>query len=399
MRLEEIFDTPIPTFIHLERYVNDGSPSGFTGQRGVSPAYAPRGPAQDFEVPVLLMPNDDVVSFGDMATVRRLLGAPPSCTPIPVHPDILPEIRAVPGVLGVGAISIRAQPTASERTLLTAGPQPICLKLHYPRLIGRFRRDMPLFKWLGAQDSGRFLRDYLRRRELIGIFDEPAGAFVFHGSAGFGTIFRSLPLIGDNEALVPAFSLFARDRRAPEDPSLLEQLVRAERLTPAWFCDELVRPLLKAYVELSTAAGLIPECNAQNLVVSLAAGSPKVRWHLRDMEDVWKDVTVRQARGLESYCVPYHTIDLSTDADYFQRRSFLFDFKLGEYLLGPLVEAAAPLFAVPTEALVAEIRSLSRDLWSATPGYFASEDIWYGYPDVAEVSRATYVAHRGPQFR
>jgi len=399
MRLKEIFDTPLPAFIHLERYVNDGSPSGFTGQRGVSAAYAPRGPAPGFEVEVLLMPNNDVVSFGDVATVRRLLGAPPSCTPIPVHPDILPEIRAAPRMGSIPAISIRAQPTASERTLLTAGPHPICMKLHYPRPIGRFLRDMQLFKWLGAQDSGRFIRDHLRRNELIGIFDEPAGAFVFHGSAGFGTIFRSLPLIGDKGALVPAFSLFARDRRAPEDPPLLEQLVHAEGLTPAWFIDELVRPLLEAYVELSTGAGLIPECNAQNLVASLPAGSPKVRWHLRDMEDVWKDVSVRRARGLESYCVPYHTIDLSTDADYFQRRSFLFDFKLGEYLLGPLVEAAAPLFGVPSEALVAEIRSLSRDLWSATPGYFASEDVWYGYPNVAEVSRATYVAHRGPRFR
>lgn len=409
MRMADLFRDPIRAFLDVEQCVNDGSPSGFSRNSGLSPQYRPSPGAGFFEVPVFALPAEGVTQIGTLAGVNQFRSiAAAHMAAVPVHPDVLSDFRDS-RILGKGpTMTLRVAATASERTVMTdwkrEGP-PIFLKLNCPRQIGRFVRAMPLFKWLGAADSGHFVRAFVRDNpEGFGFFDEFAGVYVEGPGlpSGFGSIFRSFPTeaaCGCSAALVPAFGLFSRDQRFPTDPPLLAQFMWNWGWTADDVMHKLVLPLLTNYVHMALCGGLMPECNAQNVVLRVCQDGTGLRWYLRDMEDVWKDLTVRCAIGLDVVCVPYHTIDARSDADYYQRRSFLYDFKLGQYLLEPLARAAALALQVPAAKISQMFQEAGRLAWSGNEDYFSTPDDWYCYPKEASVSRRCYERRERPPFR
>lgn len=83
MRLESIFHDKERSYIYMERYVNDGSPSGFDRIHTSSPDTAPRGHADRFELLVLRF--DDRVRIRNVGTQTNLL--PKQC--MFCHPDNL----------------------------------------------------------------------------------------------------------------------------------------------------------------------------------------------------------------------------------------------------------------------------------------------------------------------
>jgi len=409
MKFEKLFESPVATFAYLERYVNDGSPSGYTFTSGVSDLYSPRGAPEFFKLPVFSLLRESVTQVGTLANIHwaeALLGQ--GHVPIPVHPDVLSDVRTGVYLPNEPYLSLSVSPTASGRTVMTDwrdGVVPIFLKLHYPRVIGRFSRGIPLYKWVGSIQSSHYLRAFLRDNEgLLGLFDEFAAIYVEGNAAssGFGSIFRKFPrkaLQKGRTALLPAFSLFSRDYKCPADEPLIAQIVRDCRLSVEDFLERYVEPIISSYVILATQAGLLPECQAQNVVFGITAEGYLAGIYLRDMEDVWKDLTRRESLGLDTACVEYHTITHERDADFFKRRSFMYDFKLGEYLLHPLAVAAHLALGISLNDLRLAMQTVGRTAWRAEEDYFQPASRWYCYPNNQVVSRATYLERANPRFR
>ncbi|MBI5275981.1 MAG: hypothetical protein HY854_05920 [Burkholderiales bacterium] len=405
MKIHEVFENPLSGLLAAERYVNDGSPSGFSSASELSLQHRPLEGSETIQIPVFYVPWERVVSFGRIEAIRDRVGTcPQDCIPVPVHPGALESVlqdRALGGISP--AATFDAAPTASGRTVLAVGDKPFFVKLHFPGRIGRFNRAMPLYKWIGAKESAHYLREFLRGGlRSFSHLDEVGGVFAeSERGPGFGTVYRDLPerTVSAGAALLPAFSLFSRDHRNAADPSLLAQILERWRMDADSFIEVFVAPLVHSYVQLAVEAGLIPECNAQNVLFRVLMHSEKVEIYFRDMEDLWKDLTVRESLGLESSCVPYHTIRQSEGSDYFERRSFLFDFKFGEYLVVPLIEEAARFLRIRSSDLVSATRRIVRDAWSVSPGYFPYGTDWFRYPRERDVSRSHYERTSHARFR
>lgn len=407
MLLHDLFSRPRESFMYLERYVNDGSPSGFNTDMPTQ--FCPFTGPERFALPIFSLPWDAVTRFGDLSRLgwtRRLLSE--GRMPIPVHPHIVTDLQRLRLLPEEPDFTVDVVPTASGRTVIMDWSEAEGLsfaKLHYPRMLGRFVRGMPLFKWVAGQESSRFMRAFLMgNQECVGMFDEFAGLYVEdrHPQGGFGTIFRRTPpvtMIDDERALVPAFALFARDRGHHEDPPLLTQLIHDRHLTLGDLTNQFVRPLIGAYVALATTGGLMPECNAQNVAFCISTTGNGAGIFFRDMEDVWKDLSQRTSAGLDATCVNYHTIQLGVDPDYYQRRSFMYDFKLGEYLLSPLAAAASSALGVSQDLVLREMRDVGRCTWRGHEQYFQPRDSWFCYSRTLGVSRARYDELSDPRFR
>lgn len=412
MKFDELCRSPVAGFLQLERYANDESPSGFTISRTALPTeFHPLGHQSDFELPIFGLPRVSGVQIGEVRDVlwtRPILDADE--LPCPIHPVVLEEITGKFALLANSQprLRVRASPTSSGRTVWVPAETEtmgVFIKLHFPRVLGRFERGIPLYKWIAASESARLLathRDVLMPR--VDYFYDFVQLFFFEGSgsSGFGTFFRRFPASFEPEggrALIPSFSLFSRDRRQPEDPPLLWQILDRRRHSIETLMGELIAPLIESYVEMATNLGLIPEWNAQNLVLELDADGCLRRVCLRDMESLWKDLTVRRAQNLPADFATYHTLRRESDSDYFERRSFLFDFKFGEYVLRPICLSASQRLGVPPQSVLQAARDIGKAAWAAHPDYFSSADLWFRYQAAMEVSRETYEACRDPSFR
>ena len=85
---------------------------------------------------------------------------------------------------------------------------------------------------------------------------------------------------------------------------------------------------------------------------------------------------------------PYKCIS-NNDKNYLKRHSFMYDHKLGEYLLDPLVECAATFLHTNTQEIRRDLRDYVRKMYgNATNNFFPSNCCWYKYPNI-EIDRST----------
>lgn len=126
MKLDDFLADPTPgtsreafqnrRFLYLERFVNDGSPSGFTsGPHQVSSEFRPEVDRPSFMVPTLVAPSGPEtieISGGipgnQIGIVEKMGGA------IPIHPDVAQDNFLKAGM--TRGLSFRAAPTSSART-------------------------------------------------------------------------------------------------------------------------------------------------------------------------------------------------------------------------------------------------------------------------------------------
>lgn len=151
MKLEEIISNP-QSFIYMERYVNAGSRtySSFSSFNGVAPRYQPMSDAPYFELPFVIVPREKVgCYFDDPAPALRDFYIRGNSVLFPVHPEVFysndedPLLRELPHY--PRAASLRVAPTSSTRTVMVLDGQGVpvhFLKLHCPRRISRFTREM-----------------------------------------------------------------------------------------------------------------------------------------------------------------------------------------------------------------------------------------------------------------
>ncbi|RYE38505.1 MAG: hypothetical protein EOP48_26985, partial [Sphingobacteriales bacterium] len=197
MILEDINFDSHKDFIHMERYVNIGSPSGFTEINSTSRRTSAKAGKKFFYLSGLSL--DDHVSYQDY-------GIRPSffTWDMLLHPDMisLPGIKSLQIEKRVAAVT----PTASARTVKMNRKHGWFLKLNYRGLIGRIDRTIGRNQAHSAIEisniiteaisSGRLPNKFYFMREVFGrvidLIDE-------QGPFEFGLVIREPSVFPKND--------------------------------------------------------------------------------------------------------------------------------------------------------------------------------------------------------
>ena len=395
-------------YIFLERYINDGSPSGFT--KNVNDIHSAQRGKESFKLPIYSISYEEGLILGPVTAKWALPILNSNHIPLPIHPDVEHRLLNEKTKFDASPVSFaNVAPTSSGRTVFVDENPPHFIKLHYPYELGRFSRDLHLYKWLSALENSRELQHEIRNfPPELAFLPESAGTY-WEGNAenrGFGAIIRdyeALPKLSSSpKLLVPGFSMIFGGAVPSIAPPLIRQVLQgptteAEQLNR--FLDLLVLPLVRSFCFLSTQIGLIPEMHAQNVLFEYDTKEHSVRVVLRDLGDMFKDYAVRRDHSKHVSFCSYKSIEPAKDRDLFQRRSFAYDFKLGEYLLFPLGRRFASEFGISPDIVFGAMREAARYVWNKWPGYFRGFSTWYDYPREKSVGRDDYRRRRHPKFR
>ena len=111
---------------------------------------------------------------------------------------------------------------------------------------------------------------------------------------------------------------------------------------------------------------------------------------LRDFESVDKDLSIRHALGksVDFPEFPYKCIS-NSDENYLKRHSLMFDHKLCEYLIEPLIECAATCLGTNINVMQAAVKDYLHSRYGVQLlDFFPLDNCWYKYPD-QEIDRTT----------
>jgi hypothetical protein len=381
-------------WILFEKYWNHGSPSGF---RSTLPdPYAPDSIPGIFNLAIEELSWDDVVRVGTY---------PPSMMPsssstelFPIHPITQDDLG---GRLENINSSLLCTATSSGRTVALLSEDSLKIeafvKLSVDKKIGRFSRRLELFKWMSSLQIGAEL-SITAQKFPVDIHFLPENGGVFSRNRGFGSIFRDpdpYPLVLDipecDQIIIPAFSLLFQPE-SDEKRLITELFHDCKTYDTPLVC--MIFPLVDAYCYMALRRGLLFECNAQNVLFVLNRSNPYRPWKVvfRDFADVFIDLDIRRQLNIPSNFVRYkllHDTTVECEYDLFERRSFSFDFKLGTYILAPLINAISSALDISKLYLFQETRHRA-DMWFRGMDYFGGMTGWYRYANSAKVTRFDY---------
>ncbi|MEK6288008.1 MAG: hypothetical protein AABO57_19995 [Acidobacteriota bacterium] len=380
--------------------------------------YSPIGGVATFQLPLYEFSQDEVLIFGEASKdiASTFLRGSQSVL-FPLHPDMQRKLVAELNLYEFEPTrvldTVAVVPTANGRTVYCLGHQPpLYLKLHYDGILGRVDRKLPIMKTVAGTEISE---------ELVICFsrDSAPSGFAFlpepfalvktcaarQGTEEVGCIFRTtkpLPFLGES-FLIPFFSLFSQDTLSERDPLLLVQLLGDYRHPWETLRRGLIEPLLRGYCFLVFDLGLIPEFNAQNLLLAIDDQYQFKGVVMRDLQGLEKDLTIRGALGLQCQfkSEPYKCIDrASNERDYFIRHSFSYDFKLGEYIFEELVAVIARTFRLRATTLREEIKYFFREFsLGRDSGHFYPRDSWFIHDRILLTRERPYVELENPKFR
>jgi hypothetical protein len=402
----DVIDLSSPECLsYLERYVNDGSPSGFSDKFTTSDFTSPLGDTENFNIVEADIP--------DSFSVIRL-GHPPDslnkCGFL-LHPDMANcrfwsaiEKRKGPSVT----------PTSSARTVRMIDKDLFYIKLSYDHIIGRTPRSIGKQQATSAIEVTSIISSAIDKKHLPNKFRFMREIYAevicpdisSEKNDEWGYVIREpnpYPEKNDEIIIIPAFSLFSKDRKAPDDPYLIDQLIQRSEISPwDYVVNGLISPLIEAHFSLLTKCGLQLEPHAQNMLFSFDEfGHPK-SVIARDAESIDKDLGIIESYRL-SLIITETNYKLLKPEDYNYQimHSFMFDFKLGEYLIAPLVSSLSRITGDTTEKINQEIRRITRPYLSNLPDDFFPSDHWFSYENIIHdrSKRRDYIKNMNPKYR
>lgn len=369
--------------MHLERFVNDGSPSGYSeGPHQVAEPFRPSAPVRSFELPLFRVEATECIGVGVAPTEGFRFDPSPEYRVVPVHPDIDRHTVISAGGVPHGFLEVAA--TSSSRTVAVIGADHH-LKLHYPGLVGRAPRELPLRRVSRSVAVSSALDEAIASpaaRAGVDFLREPVGQVWTSGEVEIGAILRETGPLRPRSAggiVLPWFAMASVDRLAPTDAPLLVQLVQSSDSMPTTV-EKVIEPVLNAFLWLALAQGLIPEAHGQNLLVEVSNEGRVVRVIFRDLLDFVVDDTIRESMG-RSFVEGARTF--SDPHDLLGRwRSWAFDFKLSEYALLPVMQCIArahhvPLGAVQVECKRHVLKLFAEFGWDASAYFSRGDEVSY----------------------
>jgi Ferric iron reductase FhuF-like transporter len=376
MLLHDVGD-PIACWQYAERYLGVGTRtySRFAGDLEISPHCHPQLGNPSFTVSTFRVPPPlaSWLSNG-LASDLPSLYRDGEDVLLPVHPDALhfdglvgraDLLRCGPGP------DLEVVPSANARTVFVArlGGAPVpphFLKLHYPRRLSRFTRRLraPI---IGLQ---LWVADELAR---VGVpfLPEVGGGVFGTGTDAWGFLVRetALPL----PFVVPLFALYGKDYHAPDDPTLLEQLVRASgEPAEAFVAERIVAPMVRLWVRIVGSTGCAPEMHGQNTLFTFAADGRTTGVLYRDC-GIYVDADTRTACGLDRSLPPTNVIPRDVPFPSAQVFSLVYDSFMGHHALSYVAGVAEERLGVDRKALYEAAREAfgsSTDLLPETVYYY-----------------------------
>jgi hypothetical protein len=396
------FLTDPEMYLTMERYINDGSPSGFTKKNNTSPEYTPYSMKPNFSISGVLTEE-----------YLRDYGNPPDWlkkNEILIHPEYNKYFYEKKDC------NYLVIPTASARTVFMT-EQNCYAKLQYNNTIGRLKRIFTPEKIANAVkissilkenfDKGIFSKDLFFLPESFGrIIDFGTNFKEKFETQYLGMIIREyIPYPNKSFAdsqwrLIPSFSLFSKEYNKTNfiSKSIIELLFDLRNDTElsyeTFLLEKILKPVFRLYFELLIKTGLHIEGHAQNVLFLVLINNNKldvIGTVIRDFESFDKDLSIIKANGLDVlFDVLSDKInDPNENERYMKRNSFLFDFKLGEYLITPILEHSYEVkkdFNI--QFVLKEIKKFNSNYIKQLKKGFYPKDKWYSYEKV-EFDRST----------
>lgn len=397
-------------YLHLERYVNDGSPSGFTEVHKTSLSADPFTGDASFPLLQFDDSNCDVVRLGAPciyfdATVNF------------VHPDSIDSSTLARANRSMTQSSLIVSPVAGGRTMLVRNSEKHLgyIKLTYDvSRIGRVDRQLSLQHCLSSIEMSETLTAALDSGALgnrCALLREPSARVTMLSTDcdtyEWGTIFRErapYPYISEKCAIVPGFSLFGRDRKDSNHENLVCQFIKLGGYDPRAYLIDLLLSIIDSYWKIVISTGLHIECHGQNCLFEVTSDLKIRRFVVKDMDSVDKDLPLQKFLGVRSDWKSYPYMCMDENIYYYSiRSSYMYDFKLGEYLLDPIIMSVCSEFELDSRVIEADLRDHVRACYvtKLPPWYFPADGCWYDCDNTERLpgTRREYFAHSNPRFR
>lgn len=363
MQLHQAGD-PASVWQYSERYLGGGTRlySRFSADLDIRAEFHPQYGSASFMLPTFVVPRDagTLVRNGIDSALPDIYSGPEHLL-LPVHPETLafPDLHARHELTACEAgPPIEVVPSANARTVFVTSvggkpTSPHFLKLHYPKRLSRFTRRLrrqviQLQLWV----SGEF------GRARLPVLPEVAGGFFGeHPIEAWGFVVREFSTPGSMPGVytVPLFALYGRDHLAPNDPTLIEQLVRESGEDPiAYIGEQVIGPMIRLWWRIVLSTGCVPEMHGQNTLFQFTVDGVARGIAYRDCA-TYVDPLIRQDLGFPD--LPEINV-ISRDVVFSRDRIFslAYDSFMGHHALDFLADVAYRAMSVPPDALRAVAR-------------------------------------------
>ena len=377
-------------FLYFERYVNDGSPSGFS-KNTTSYKTSPKNGDESFS---LLEIKDSKKTFV-LGKENKLFKRPFNYA----HPDSInnPFLKKA----GIKLSKYSVSPTSSGRTMLLLNDNINgFLFFSYDNNIGRAPRLILLKDALISLQNSHIIKQNIDCNKMPKTFaflpEESAKVTILEHKGkqlSWGTIYRDYnpyPSLSDNLFYVPAFSLFSKDFKNKKNKPLITKLIDLSGKSAEEYLLNILDITVDAFFYLILTCGLYSEMHAQNCLYEIDENYNITRIILRDMQDICFDSMVKPI-----YYLPFMTSEFKNYILSFEKKTFenyelpknkhlhqrdvsyYYDFKLGEYLLNPLIKTVSQYYDIDKNIFYKYVKNRVNDEYLVLfpDDYFPKE--WY----------------------
>lgn len=403
MLIKQIIDNPKKSLIYMERYVNDGSPSGFTWINQTSYETSPVNNSEFFFLDSLYTEELEVV--GELPSFFTLFGK----DIILIHPDM--SYNLMKSGIDVKQSSLKVCPTSSSRTVKLLD-FPGYVKLNYNGIIGRIDRSLTDKHVYASIEMTECLHNVVKNDifSKLSFFPE-SGALIYKDEKrdiNMGMVYREENPVGKNvnniNFMIPLFSLFSFDK-TNEDEVLIVQLIKKSCIDPEkYILDNLIFIIIDNYFNLLLEEGIQPEWHAQNLLLGIDEKFLINSLIMRDLESIDIDKDMRELIGKKKIfnCYPYKYLS-KEQYNYKIKHSFMYDFKIGEYVLNPIIKCVSRYFNLNELKITRKVKEYSQQYIEKLPSdFFPPNGDWYSFKNVVidrSVPYRPYVKNCLAKFR
>lgn len=409
MKLNKEFFFSKDQYLHMERYVNDGSPSGFTDVHKTSNRTNPFTGEDKFRLLEFDVSDVDNTYIGDKnELLERAVNY--------AHPDSIASEVLIKSSRTIVDSELIVSPTSGGRTMLLRSHD--CsgyLKLTYDvSRIGRVDRQLTLNHCLSSIEVSNVLKRCIDDNifpSFLAIQLEPAAKvskleyedFIYE----WGVIYREekpYPYREEKLQLIPGFSLFSKDKKALKDDILINQMIELSGADPEKYLINLLYMIVDCYWSIVVNCAFHIECHGQNCYFEVDENYNILRMVIKDMDSVDKDIPLAKTLCIKSdwESHPYMCFDESIYY-YPIRSSYMYDFKLGEYLLTPIINVVSKKYDLDSNIIEKRIREHvnQRYLCKLPRDYFTEDGCWYNCSNTERKpgARREYFAHENPKYR
>lgn len=399
MLLKELLSNPSEGLNYLERIVNDGSKSGFTNIHTTSRETCPLF-CESFVIKKLFCNKEELFTYGKLPSFCQ---ADVTSDWIYFHPDWINQTSFNYLNISDGEC---VTPTSSSRTVRILNTH-YYIKLSYPGELGRLVRNLDKCHLLSSIENTNILKRIKENNDSLEKFEympEIGGKILLDKDNSLGYVIREIPESVRNLIIIPGFSLFSTDKNHQDDLFLLVQILELKSDKTNWFLHELCYPLIDIFFYCAFNEGIILEMHSQNVLFAFDQNFNLIKIIIRDLESADKDLTIRfeNNQTVEFDSNPYKCIKKSDD-DYYKRHSLMYDHKLCEYLIDPLVDCISKYYNLDAVALRNNIKEYVKIKYGKKfIGFFPKDKCWYKYPNT-EIDRSTksrpFISYENPLYR